>query len=113
MFRRPIGVPNPVYSHTYEKLTLLTENHKTTNEKLMILTENLQVLTALMTDKNNIYKSSPSQKYTLTPTDPTTVVPNNRRAPPLEEGQFTKISGMWTLKHEISSPKFYELLITT
>ena len=31
----------------------------------------------------------------------------------LEGGHSTKIRGMWTLKHEISSPKFYELLIKT
>ena len=29
----------------------------------------------------------------------------------LEGGHSTKMCGMWTLKHEISSPKFYELLI--
>ena len=27
--------------------------------------------------------------------------------------QTTKIGGMWNLKHEISSPKFYELIIKT
>ena len=31
----------------------------------------------------------------------------------MEGGHYTKIDGMWTLKHEISSPKFYELLIKT
>ena len=30
-------------------------------------------------------------------------------APPLEGGHSTKIGGMWTLKHEISSPRFYEV----
>ena len=33
--------------------------------------------------------------------------------PPLEGGQATKICGMWTLKHEISSPQLYELFINT
>ena len=28
-------------------------------------------------------------------------------------GNSTNIDGMWTLKHEISSPKLYELLIKT
>ena len=37
----------------------------------------------------------------------------DRRAPLLEGGHSTKIGSMWTLKHEISSPKFYELLIKT
>ena len=31
----------------------------------------------------------------------------------MEGGHSIKIGGMWTLKHEISSPKFYELLIKT
>ena len=35
----------------------------------------------------------------------------NNRDPPLDGGQSTKIGGMWTLKHEIISPKFYELII--
>ena len=50
-------------------------------------------------------KDSPKTQY------PTTMVPNNKRAPPLEGGHSTKISGMWTLKHDISSPKFYGILI--
>ena len=41
------------------------------------------------------------------------MVPDNKRSPPLEGVHYTKIGGMWTLKHEISSPKFYELLIKT
>ena len=41
------------------------------------------------------------------------MVPANRRAPILEGGHSTKIGEMWTLKHEISSPKFYEILIKT
>ena len=101
------------HKKTDEKLTLLTENQKKTNEKVMLLTENLQFLTALMIDKNNIQKSSPYQKDTLTPPDPTTVVPTNKRVPPLEGGISDKNFGMWTLKHEISSPKFYEILINT
>ena len=43
--------------------------------------------------------------------DTTTVVLSNNKDPPLEGEHSTKISGMWTLKHEIISPKFYELLI--
>ena len=39
------------------------------------------------------------------------MVPANRRAPPLEGVHSTRIGGMWTLKHDIKSPKFYELLI--
>ena len=84
-----------------------------TYEKLTLLTENLQVFTSLMTDKTYISKSSPAQKDTSTPPDPTTVVPTNKRAPPLQGRHYTKIVGMWTLKHDISSPKLYELLVKT
>ena len=66
-----------------------------------------------MMDQTNISKFSPAQKDTSTPPYPTTVVLANRRAPPLEGVQSTKIGVMWTLKHEIRSPKFYELLINT
>ena len=45
--------------------------------------------------------------------EPTTLVTDNRRAPPLEGGHSTKIGGMSTLKHVISSPRFYEILIKT
>ena len=31
----------------------------------------------------------------------------------MEGGHYTKLGGMWTLKHRISSPKLYELLIKT
>ena len=45
--------------------------------------------------------------------DTTTVVPDKKKDTPLEGGHSTKISAMWNLKHEIRSPKFYELLIKT
>ena len=64
-------------------------------------------------DQANISKSSPSQKDTLTPPKPTTMVQTNKRAPPLEGGISQIIGGMLTLKHEVSSPRFYELLIKT
>ena len=92
------------------------EKKMKTDEKLTQLTLNLQVLTATITsmmDHNNNSKLSPAQKDTLNPPDPTTVVPDNSRAPPLEGGNSTKICGMWTLQHEIRSPNFYELLIKT
>ena len=49
----------------------------------------------------------------MNPPGVTIVVPANRRVPPLDGGNCTKIGGMWNLKHEISSPKLYELLIKT
>ena len=51
------------------------------------------------------HKSSPKAQYIIT------VVPATRRASKLEGGNYTKIGDMWTLKHEISSPILYELLI--
>ena len=41
------------------------------------------------------------------------MVPSISRDPPLDGGHSTKMGDMWTLKHEISSPVFYELLIKT
>ena len=38
---------------------------------------------------------------------------DNKKSPPLEGGHYTKISVTRTLKHEISLPKFYELLMKT
>ena len=75
--------------------------------------ETLKVFTTFMMDHTNISKLSPTQKGTSTPPDPTTVVPTNRRYQPLEGRKSTKMCGMWTLKHETSSQKFYELLIKT
>ena len=66
-----------------------------------------------MMDQIKIYKSSPDKKGSPKDQYPTTVVPAKKRAPPLKGGHSTKIGGMWTLKHEISSPKFYEILIKT
>ena len=53
--------------------------------------ETLKAFTTFMMDQNNIPKSSPTHKDTLTPLDLATVVPTNRRAPPLEGGDSTKI----------------------
>ena len=75
--------------------------------------ETLKFFTKFMMDKSNIPKSSPTQKDTSAPSDPTNIVPTNRRDPPLEGRHFTKIGGMWNLKHEIISPRIYELLIKT
>ena len=66
-----------------------------------------------MMDHTNNSKFSPAHKDTSTRPDPTTVLPANRRDPPLYGEQYTKIGGMWTLKREISSPKFYDILIKT
>ena len=63
--------------------------------------------------KIKIYKYPPYNKDSPKDQDPTTVVPDDNMAPPLEGVHSKKIGGMWTLKHEIGLPKFYELLIKT
>ena len=81
------------------------------DEKLTQIKEKLKVLTEFMMDQTNNSKLSPAQKDKLTPPEPTTVVPTKRRSPPLYGGNSNKIGGICNLKHEISSPKFYEILI--
>ena len=84
---------------------------KDVKEDIKDIKEKLNKITTCMMDQTNISKSSPAQKDTSTPPDPTTTVQTSRKAPPLEGGISGKIGGMWTLKHEISPPRFYELLI--
>ena len=84
---------------------------KDVKENIKDIKETHKCFATFMMDQTNISKSSPSQKDTSTPPDPITTVQTNRRAPSLEGGMSDKIGGMWTLKHEISSPRFYELLI--
>ena len=81
-----------------------------TDEKIMKITEYLKILTETITsmmDQTHNSKFSPAQKDTSELPNPTTVVPDNRRDPPLDVGHSTKIDGVWNLKHDISSPKFY------
>ena len=87
-----------------------------TDDKLTQITEHLKVLIETITpmmDQTNNYKLSSSQKFISNPLENTTVVPDNKRSPPLEDGHYTKIGGMWTLKYKTRSPKLYELLIKT
>ena len=77
------------------------------------LTEYLTVMITSMMDQIKTSKYSPDKKDSPKSQYPTTVVPDTKKASPLEGGHSTKIGGMWTLKREISSPKFYELLIKT
>ena len=67
----------------------------------------------VITNHINNLKYSSTHKYSPKPADPTTMVPANTRAPPLDGGQSTQIGGMWTLKHDIISQKFYEIIIKT
>ena len=96
-----------------EKQINIDQKQMKTDEKLTQITETPKVLKAFMVCQTKNQESSPAHKDTSTPLEPTTLVPANRRAPSLEGVDSTKIGGMWTLKHEISSPKFYEILIKT
>ena len=59
------------------------KKHNETNESIKQLTETLnRVLLKRNSDQNNISKSSPSQKDTMTLPDPTTTNQTNTRAPP-------------------------------
>ena len=66
-----------------------------------------------MMDQTNISKSSPSQKDSPKTLDPTIVVLDKRRATSLDSRNSKQIVGMWYLKHEITPPKLYKLLIKT
>ena len=68
---------------------------------------------ASITDQINNLKSLPTQKDSSNPPDPTIVVLANMTDTPLEGGHSIKIGGMWNLKHEISSTKFYKIIIKT
>ena len=97
----------------------MTKYRKGSDDKMTKVSEDFQTMFAVLSDqinesnRVNTISSSPTQKDTSTSPDPTTMVPDNRGDPPLEGGHSTKICGMWTLKHEISSPKFYQLFIKT
>ena len=64
-------------------------------------------------DQINTLKYSPTKKDSPKPPEPTTMVPDNKRAPPLNSGQYTESGVMWNLKNEIISPRFYDLLTNT
>ena len=70
-------------------------------------------MTKSITNKIKIWKSSSENKDSPKAQNPTIVVPDNNKSPPLGGGNSTKKCCMWSLKHEIISPKFYELLIKT
>ena len=61
----------------------------------------------------NISKYPPNQKDSPKTEYPTTLLSNNKKAPPLGSEYSTKNGGIWNIKHDIISRKFYELLINT
>ena len=88
-------------------------NRQDSVEKMKKLTEDLIEMIISMMYQIKISKSSEDKKNSTKYQDPTTVFLDKNMAWPLEGEHSTKNGGMWTLKHEISSPKFYELLINT
>ena len=91
----------------------IESNRRDSDEKIKKLIEDLtEIITAIM-DQITFSESSLDKKDSPKAQDPTTVVPYNKRYPLLEGGHYTKIGGIWTLKHEIRSPKLYELLLNT
>ena len=76
------------------------------------LDNNVTIIRNMM-DKNQNYNYLPGSMYLPKDQGHTTVVPANKRDLPLEGVHSTKNGCMWALKHEIISPKFYELLINT
>ena len=91
----------------------IESNNKYSDDKIKKLTAYLTWMITSMMDQIKISKSSLDKKYSPKVQYTTTVVPANKKSPPLEGGHYTIIGGMWTLKREIGSPKFYELIINT
>ena len=93
----------------------IKSNRQESDEKMTNLTEEIKPMlassTTPITNNINTLKSFQTKKDSPNITDPTTVVLANRKAPPLDGGKSTKIVGIWNLKHNIISPKSYELLI--
>ena len=91
---------------------MLKDYKQDSDEKMKKLSEYFKTMFVLLSvqinksNQINTLSSSPNQKDTSTPPDPTTVVPDNRRDPPSEGGHYTKVGGMWNLKHKISSPMY-------
>ena len=88
-------------------------NRQNSYDKMKNIKEDLTAMIASMMDQIKISKSSLEKKDPTKSQDPTTVVPSNKKDPPLEGGHSAKNGGMWNLKHETISPKFYELPIKT
>ena len=74
---------------------------------------NLTAMVGKMLDQIQILNCLSYKMDSLQDEDYTNMVPDNKKDPTLEGGHSTKIGGMWTLKHEIKSPKLYKLLIKT
>ena len=91
----------------------MKSNEQDSDEKMKKFIEYFKEMLVAITHQINTLKYPPTQKNSPKLLDPTNVFPTNRRDTPLEGGQSTKIGGMWTLKHDIRSPKLYKIPIKT
>ena len=88
-------------------------NMQDSEERTNNITEYLtEIITSTM-DQIKMLKYSPEKKYSSKAQDPTTVITDNKKSSPLEDGNSTKNGGLWNFIHETSLPKLYELLINT
>ena len=90
---------------------IIEANRQDADEKKKNLIEDLTAMIASMMGQIKFSEYSPNKKDSPKGQDTTILVLDNKRYPPLEGGHSTKIGGMWTLKHDIGSPKSYEILI--
>ena len=73
----------------------------------------LAAMITSMIDHTKNSKCSPDHKCFLKAQYTTTVVPANKRSLSFEGAYYKQNFGMYILKHEIISPKLYEILVKT
>ena len=97
-----------MYNKSDDKLLIMQDtieaNMQYYDEKMEKLAEDLTSMITSMVDQIKISKSSNEKKDSQKDQYPTTVVLANKRDQPLEGGHYSKVGGMWALKHEIISP---------
>ena len=73
---------------------IIESNNQYSDDKIKKLTADLTGIIASMMDQIRISTSSPDKKDSQKAQDSTTVVPANKKSPPMEGGHSTKIGGM-------------------
>ena len=116
-------IDNKSYDHLLITQDMIDDNRKAPDEKMKkyyskldkqgYKLDNITAMINQMMYHNQNSNYPPDNMDSPQAQCPTTVVPDNNKTIPLEGGNYTKNGYLWTLKHEISSPKFYELLINT
>ena len=109
---------NNIYNKSYGQLLIIQANidsnrqdHDEKMKKQYSKFDNITEMIKKMMDHIQVSNSLPYKMDSPKAQDTTTVFLANKKSPPFEGAHYTKIGGMWTLKHGISSLKFYELLI--